>query len=111
MTKIKKELTKSMKINTTTVFNQWLIFSKDDYELVNTIDFEINKPILTTDKTKFQETINFIRNSVIGEQVLEYIKTQNLNKQYDAFVINHVMDYDEKNNKLNIGVDCFKRIK
>jgi len=96
-------------INPTEIYNNWIIFSKDRYTLVNTYDIEIDKPKDITKLKNFQTLNEFIKHNKMGESVLKEIKKQKLDKEYDAFNIIHVGKYGK--DKLSIGVDCFKRVK
>jgi hypothetical protein len=102
-----KHNTTQESINSTDVFNQWIIFSNDRYELIDTIDIEIEIPKDVWHDKKHAPLNEFIKNNKLGNFVLEHIKTHNLNKQYDAFTIIHVMNYGD--DKLTVGLDCFKK--
>jgi len=89
----------------TEVFNQWIVFDKTKYNLVNTIDLDIGDTIKNI-MPNYRILNILMINNLIGERVLKKIKELKLELEYDAFTIIHVMEYE---GKLTVGIDCFKK--
>lgn len=89
----------------TEVFNQWIVFDKTKYNLVNTIDLDIGDTIKNI-MPNYRILNILMINNLIGERVLKKIKELKLELEYDAFTIIHIMEYE---GKLTVGIDCFKK--